>query len=77
MRLGLADMNYSLPPAGAGDLIGYAIEQLEAKNWSQLAPSAKPPQTQGSLLAWLQEHQNAVFIGAGALLLLAVLGRRR
>jgi hypothetical protein len=77
MPIGLINMNYSLPPAGAGDLIGYAIEQLEAQNWSQPSSNAKSAQTEKGLLAWLQEHQNAVFIGAGALLLLAVLGRRR
>lgn len=37
------------------------------------APSSSP----GGVMEWIKENQNVVFITAGALLLLAVMGKRR
>lgn len=78
MRLGLTDQELLNLPSQARSPALLPTGQMDYRwliNAAQLdAPTAT---TKPGLLEWLQEHQNAVFIGAGALLLVAVLGRRR
>lgn len=78
MRLGLTDQELLNLPSQARSPALLPTGQMDYRWLINVSKPDTPTSTaKPGLLEWLQSNQNAVFIGAGALLLLAVLGRRR
>ena len=78
MRLGFTDQELLNLPSRVRSPALLPTGQLDYRWLINVAQPDTPTSTnKPGLLEWLQSNQNVVFIGAGALLLLAVFGRRR
>ncbi len=83
MRLGVTDQELLNLPSLNREPWLLPTGQIDWRYLVNLGPTGKlqieesPADSTGGVMAWLKENQTIVITAAGALLLLALLGRRR